>query len=152
MHLGYLSVLPNIFLNDSLSDWDTLGENTKELISGTKQPLANPLAPIVPNLDPMSDLPSLSPNQTNILVELQIIGLPSNKNVTLGHEHIELSLRKARAKSHLNHLHKLIAEKSFHYSNLICGALRKGVMMKARCTVKTINLQISFHCQVYSWC
>jgi len=42
-----------------------------------------------------------APNETNLHVELQTIGLPSNKNVTPGHEDIELLLRKNQAKAHL---------------------------------------------------
>jgi len=91
-------------------------------------------------------------NETNLHVELQTIGLPSNKNVTPGHEHIKLLLRKNQAKTHLNHLHELIAENLFQYSDLIQGAPRKGVITRARGTVKGINTWISFHCQVYSWC
>ena len=52
---------------------------------------------------------------------------------------------------HLNHLLKLIAEKSFHYSDLICTVPRKSVRTKAKSSLKAINLQIYFHCQVYSW-
>ena len=61
-------------------------------------------------------------------------------------------LEKNQAKTHLNHLHELIAEKSFQYSNLIWGAPRKHVITRARGTVKGINMQISFHSQVYSQC
>ena len=42
--------------------------------------------------------------------------------------------------------------KSFQYSDLIQGAPRKRVITRARGTVKGINMQISFHSQVYSQC
>ena len=89
---------------------------------------------------------------TTLPIELQTIGLPSNKNVTPGYDHLEILLRKNQAKTHLNHLHELIAEKSFQYSDLIRGAPRKRVITRARGTVKGINMRISFHSQVYSQC
>lgn len=38
------------------------------------------------------------------------------------------------------------------YSDVLRKAPRKGVRMYARGTLKGINTQISFHCQVYSHC
>ena len=87
-----------------------------------------------------------------IAMEKQILHIPSNQNVTPRHDDIELALRKNQARSHLHQLRELIAEKSFHYSDILCKAPRKGVRMHARGTVKGINTQISFHCQVYSHC
>ena len=87
-----------------------------------------------------------------IAVEKQTLHIPSNQNVTPRHDDIELTLRKNQARSHLHQLRELIAEKSFHYSDILRKAPRKGVRTRARGTVKGINTQISFHCQVYSHC
>ena len=87
-----------------------------------------------------------------VAVEKQILHIPSNQNVTPRHDDIELALRKNQARSHLHQLRELIAEKSFHYSDILRKAPRKGVRTRARGTVKGINIQISFHCQVYSHC
>ena len=83
-------------------------------------------------------------------VEKQTLHIPSNQNVTPRHDDIELALRKNQARSHLHQLRELIAEKSFQYSDVLRKASRKGVRTHARGTLKGINTQISFHCQVYS--
>ena len=90
--------------------------------------------------------------ETTLPIELQTIGLPSNNNVTSGYDHLKILLRKNPAKTHLNHLCKLIARKLFQYSDLIQGAPKKHVITRARGTVKGLNMQISFHSQVYSQC
>ena len=87
-----------------------------------------------------------------VAVEKQTLHIPSNQNVTPRHDDVELALRKNQARSHLHQLRELIAEKSFHYSDILRKAPRKGVRTRARGTVKGINTQISFHCQVYSHC
>jgi hypothetical protein len=46
----------------------------------------------------------------------------------------------------------LISKKLFLYSDVIQKAPRKGVRTWVRGTVKNINTQILFHCQVYSNC
>ena len=124
-----------------VEDWDTLDETHDQHSAEITSAQTSHSAP-----------DGSAPNETNLHVKLQTIGLPSNKNVTPGHEDIELLLRKNQAKTHLNHLRELIAEKSFQYSDLIRGAPRKGVVTRARGTVKGINTRISFHCQVYSRC
>ena len=85
-------------------------------------------------------------------VEKQTLHIPSNHNVTPGHDDVELALRKNQARSHLHQLRDLIAEKSFQYSDVLRKAPRKGVRTRARGTLKGINTQISLHCQVYSNC
>lgn len=85
-------------------------------------------------------------------VEKQTLHIPSNQNVTPRHDDVELALRKNQARSHLHQLRELIAEKSFQYSDVMRKAPRKGVRTRARGTLKGINTQISFHCQVYSNC
>ena len=161
--LNHLQVASDVYLcgellnshNDvSLELWDMVADSTEEVLTGAELSAANQ-SPIVANrLVPIeSSHPPLSVSTEGLLpVELQIIGLPSNRNVTGGYDNIELMLRKTQAKTHLNHLHKLIAEKSFHYSDLIQGAPRKGVITKARGMLRAINHWISFHCQVYSQC
>lgn len=134
----------NTPIDDSLQDWDTLNENHDEPAVGAEGISASGISASDPDIS--------APPDTNLPVELQKIGLPSNNNVTPGHDHIELSLRKNQAMTHLNHLRELIADKSFQYSDLIRGAPRKAVVTRARATVKGINMRISFHCQVYTRC
>jgi hypothetical protein len=127
--------------DDSLEHWDTLADTPVDAVSaGPTQASASAPA-------------SLSgPTDTNIPIERQIIGLPSNNNVTPGHADTELILRKTQAKTHLNHLRELIAEKSFQYSDLIRPAPRKGVVTRARSALKNITQRILFHSQVYTRC
>ena len=134
--------------NYSLEEWDILDETPdqerpdgKATLVQTSQLAPDGLAP-----------DGLAPRDTTLPIELQTISLPSNKNVTPGYDHLKILLRKNQAKTHLNHLCKLIAEKSFQYSNLIWRAPRKRVITRATGTVKGINMQISFHSQVYSQC
>ena len=137
--------LQNTTTNDISKDWNTLGEND-EILDGAQGITPDPLAP--GNL--FANHIMLAPMDSNIPVESQKIGLPSNNNVTPRHKQLELWLRQTQAKIHLNHLCELIAEKLFYYSDLICTAPRKSIRTKARSTVKVINFHISFHCQVYS--
>ncbi|KIM39386.1 hypothetical protein M413DRAFT_74977, partial [Hebeloma cylindrosporum] len=65
---------------------------------------------------------------------------------------VELVLRQKQARTHLQQLRQLIAEKSFQYSDVMRKAPRKGIITRARGTLKGINSQISWHCQVYSHC
>lgn len=129
--------------NDSLEEWDVLDE-TPDQESPDGEATSAQTSQSAPD--------GSAPNETTLPIELQTIGLPSNKNVTPGFDHLEILLRKNQAKTHLNHLRELIAEKSFQYSDLIRGAPRKGVVTRARGTVKGINMRISFHSQVYSRC
>jgi len=85
-------------------------------------------------------------------LENQILILPSNRNAAPNNDDIELALRKNQAKTHLHQLRELIAEKSFFYSDVIRKASHKGIKTRARGSVKGINTQISWHCQVYSHC
>lgn len=128
----------------SLQQWDTLADLPAEVSIGTDPRQGDPIRSAVQT--------DSVPTDTPLPVERQTIGLPSNDNVTSGHAHSELFLRKIQAKTHLNHLRELIAEKSFHYSDLIRGAPRKAVITRARAALKAINQRISFHCQVYSRC
>ena len=58
--------------------------------------------------------------------------------MTPGYDYLKILLRKNQAKTHMHHLHELIAEKLFQYSKPIQGAPRKGVATSARATVKGI--------------
>lgn len=132
----------NNYIDDSLTHWDILADIPAESMPA---PIFSPSS--APNNAGVS-----APSDTIVPVELQKIALPSNNNVVPGHAHIELLLRQKQAKTHLTHLRELIAEKSFHYSDLIRTAPRKAVVTKARASLKAINMDISFHCQVYSRC
>lgn len=123
---------------DPLAHWDAVVQDLDE--APTPAPAAAPTsAPRTRSTDA-------------ILVEEQIICLPSNRNVTGHNDGVELILRQTQAKFHLGQLRELISEKSFLYSDVIRKAPRKGVRTRARGTVKNINTQISLHCQVYSNC
>ena len=129
--------------NYSLEEWDILNETPDQERPDGEATSAQTL---------QSAPDGLALKETTLPIELQTIGLPSNNNVTPGYDHIEILLRKNQAKTHLNHLHELIAEKLFQYSDLIRGAPRKHVVTRARGTVKGLNMWISFHSQVYSQC
>jgi hypothetical protein len=134
--------------NYSLEEWDILDETPDQ-----ERPDGEATSAQTLQSAPDGSAPGVSaPRDTTLPIELQTIGLPSNKNVTPGYDHLEIFLRKNQAKTHLNHLRELIAEKSFQYSDLIRGAPRKRVVTRARGTVKGINMRISFHSQVYSQC
>jgi len=94
----------------SLEEWDILDETPDQERPGGEATSAQ---------TSQSAPDGSAPNETNLPVELQTISLPSNKNVTPGYDHLEILLRKNQAKTHLNHLRELIAEKSFQYSDLI---------------------------------
>ena len=133
----------NQYVDESLEAWDNVGDGIEEESAQGSAAGPSASAPI----DQQS-----APSDENQSVERQTISLPSNGNVISGHEQIELSLRRKQAKEHLNQLRELIAEKSFQYSDVIRAAPRKGVRTRARGTIKGINMQISFHCQVYTLC
>ncbi len=125
----------SIHRHDQVEDWDTI-------VEGLDQDAQTELAATSASAPTVTDVP----------VEHQTLCLPSNRNVTLTHNAIELSLRKTQAKTHLSQLRELIAEKSVQYSDVIRAAPRKGVRARARGTVKGINMRIAFHCQVYTHC
>ena len=139
--------------NYSLEEWDILDETPdQERPDGEATSVQTSQLALDGSAPDGSAPDGSAPRDTTLPIELQTIGLPSNKNVTPGYDHLEILLRKNQAKTHLNHLCELIAEKSFQYSDLIQGAPRKRVVTRARGTVKGINMQISFHSQVYSQC
>lgn len=97
-----------------------------------------------------------SPASTNsgqsIMIEEQIIVLPSNGNTSHVHRELELSHRVSIAEEQLNHIRNLIAEKSFQFSHVIRVSPRKGVATRARALVKRLNNQIAEHCRMYARC
>jgi hypothetical protein len=140
------------------------------LAQGQNDPPVDPLAHwdiVVQDVDEPTVVPAPVPDKNKkkgprtrsqatqedlVPVENQTLHIPSNQNVTPRHDDVELALRKNQARSHLHQLRELIAEKSFQYSDVLRKAPRKGVRTCARGTLKGINTQISFHCQVYSHC
>ena len=125
--------------NDSTVDWHEIIERVND-----GSPSAEPAHP-APALA-TSDDPSLS------TVEYQTLYLPSNSNVTPSPADVELVLRRYQAQTHIGQLRDLIADKSFQYSHVIRVTPRKSIKTKGRATVKGLNAQIAFHCQVYSHC
>ena len=89
--------------NYSLEEWDILDETPDQERPDGEATLAQ-TSQSVPD--------GLALRDTTLPIELQTISLPSNKNVTPGYDHLKILLRKNQAKTHLNHLHEFIAEKS----------------------------------------
>jgi hypothetical protein len=85
--------------------------------------------------------------------ERRHVSIPSNW-IANNNEYrkIELDLRISQGTRILSGLRDLIAEKSFHFSDVIRVAPRKGVRTRARSTVAKINNQITYHCRVYNLC
>lgn len=87
-----------------------------------------------------------------ILVERQVLALPSNGNVPASFAPTELARRTEQAASILNRLRNLIADKSFQYSHVIRDAPTKKVRTRAQTKVKSLNADIMVHCRMYSRC
>jgi hypothetical protein len=67
----------------------------------------------IPSTIPSNSSPASSPPAQTIPVEDQFIALPSNGNTSAIHWDLELAHRVSIAEDRLNHIHNLIAEKSF---------------------------------------
>lgn len=87
-----------------------------------------------------------------VLIEDQIICLPSNGNIGQCYNTQEIVVRKTQANRQLDRLRELIAEKSFQYSDIMRNAPRKAARTRSRAAVKHITDQITFHAFVYRNC
>lgn len=87
-----------------------------------------------------------------VLIENQIIALPSNGNTNMDYRNLEISHRVSKAEELLNHIRNLIAEKSFQFSHVIRVSPRKGVTTRARAVVRKLNNEIAEHCRFYNRC
>ena len=87
-----------------------------------------------------------------VLIEDQIIPIPSNGNTSDHHRDLELSHRILLADRHLNRLRDLIAEKSFQYSHVLRVAARKVVETRSRAVIKKLNHEIAEQGRMYSRC
>jgi hypothetical protein len=87
-----------------------------------------------------------------ILIEDQIITLPSNGNASNIHRQLELAHRIDTAEDILNQIRNLIAEKSFQFSHVIRVSPRKGVTTRSRAAVKKLNNEIAEHGRMYARC
>lgn len=92
--------------------------------------------------NPSADIP---PEHTALV-------LASNGNTDNDYEMPELLMRRKTADALLNQIRELIADKSFRYTEHIRAAPRKGVRTRARTTLVDLDRQLSFLCQVYSYC
>jgi len=92
---------------------------------------------------PTIDDPTYPENRTLIL--------PSNKNADQTYSSVELLVRQDQAKSELNFLQDLIAEKSFQYSGVIRVG-RKQMKLRSRNLLRQMNHEIAIHCTVYNRC
>lgn len=91
------------------------------------------------------------PDSDEVPPEKILLVLPSNGTVADVHRGLELSFRKRKAKSLLNQIREMIAEKSFKYTDEIRNAPRKGVRTRGQTSVLELNRHLAFLCQVYSW-
>ena len=65
---------------------------------------------------------------------------------------LELAFQKDQAACYLKALREVIAEKSFHYSNIIRVAPSKGVRTRARTVVTKLNEKIALYSRIYARC
>jgi len=94
--------------------------------------------------------PELYLNEVNSNIENMVLCLPSNNNTGGLYKQTELELRIAQAESHLHHLQELIADKSFHFSELIRSGNRPDVRTRARTAMLQMNGKIAFHARTYN--
>jgi len=76
--------------------------------------------------------------------------LPSNGATNGLYRQEELELCIFQAESQLTHLRDLIADKSFHFSDLIRPATSKDIKTRARTAVDGLNTRIAFHARMYN--
>jgi len=94
--------------------------------------------------------PELYLNELHSNIENVVLCLPSNNNTGGLYKQTEMELRIAQAESHLNHLRELIADKSFHFSELIRPGNRPDVRTRARTAMLQMNGKIAFHARTYN--
>ncbi|KAH9478215.1 hypothetical protein JR316_0008668 [Psilocybe cubensis] len=95
--------------------------------------------------------PGLGPT-VNEDIDLQPICLPSNGAASKIYASDELEARISKARSHLNQIRELIAERSFQFKEVVQKGPRKGVRTRGQTAVKELKDQISMHAQAYSHC
>ena len=96
----------------------------------------------------VAPVPAAASALDTVPIERHPFFLPSNGSFDKKYQDMELLLRIEQAKTHLNQLRDLIAEKSFQYSDVIRHAPTKGVSTRGRMHVKSIDNDISFHAEV----
>lgn len=105
------------------------------------------------DLDDAVDEQLISKNISGTLAPENVkIGLPSNGNISPVYKATELVHQKQQAQNQLQQIQSLIADKSFQYTEHIWGAPRKCVCTWARTTIMEKERDLSFVCQVYTWC
>ena len=100
------------------------------------------------NATPVANMDTIDPDIPPEHVELK---LPSYFNVSSSYNEDELRMRRKHAHHYLIKIRELIAEKSFHYTDHIRTAPRKGVRTRGRSAIVELNHRLSFLCQMYSW-
>ncbi|KAH9483512.1 hypothetical protein JR316_0002980 [Psilocybe cubensis] len=85
-------------------------------------------------------------------IDLQPICLPSNGAASEIYASDELEARISKARSHLNQIRELIAERSFQFKEVVRKGPQKGVRTRGQTAVKELKDQISMHAQAYSHC
>jgi len=94
--------------------------------------------------------PDMYINQETRELEKLCLCLPSNGNTNGLYRQEELELRIIQVESHLTLLRDLIADKSFHFSDLIRPATSKDIKTRARSAVDGLNTRIAFHARMYN--
>jgi len=117
---------------------DEFGAEDKNASEGNRQGSAS-----YANNMPAIDDPTYSENC--------ILILSSNKNADQTYSSVELPVRQNQAKSELNFLQDLIAEKSFQFSGVIRVG-RKQMKLRSRNLLRQMNHEIAIHCKVYNRC
>jgi len=128
--------------NTHNAEWDDIvdesGAEDEDTPDGNRQSGAS-YADNMPTIDD----PTYPENRTLIL--------PSNKNADQTYSSVELLVRQDQAKSELNFLRDLIAEKSFQYSGVI-WVVQKQMKLRSPDLLRQMNHEIAIHCTVYNRC
>lgn len=102
---------------------------------------------------PPEDL-TVADNNLNepIPIERQTIPLPSNGNISLDLQQLEIAARLKIADQQLERLRDLIAEMSFQYSHVIRPAPRKSMRLRGHAKVCSLHHEVIHHARIYSRC
>ena len=87
-----------------------------------------------------------------LMVEWEVLTLPSNGNVSPDTIKVEIYHRKQQARRQINRLRDIIADLSFQYSHVIRGSIRKTVRANAQKRIKTLHNDLVRHARIYTRC
>ncbi|KDR67377.1 hypothetical protein GALMADRAFT_79915 [Galerina marginata CBS 339.88] len=87
-----------------------------------------------------------------VVVERQVIKLPSNGSTVGNGKEVELRLRKTQASSQIHRLRDIIAELSFQYSHVMRANVRKSCRTQAQKKARALHHTMVLHARVYRRC